>query len=334
MSESIKNIAIGIVISLALCAVAIILLFLHPSFGDGGQKLHVRFVNIEKIYTGSRVSYAGNAIGKVVSIVQLPEDARVEKGGNLYVYELTLAIDSKAKVYDTDEITVSTAGLMGERFISIIPNKPSKNTKSSLLNENSLVYASQPLGTEAMFEKVYEVSTEAEKMFRALADVVETTSPQIKETFRNASVTSSDLKNVVATISAAESTFGKMAMNDDLYVKTSAVLSKLDLVLRDINTYGFLFHLDKSWLRERKRQIEEIEAIKDTKDLQRYLQNELSKIHASAARIEQASKKAKQLGTSEEYYEACGEITDRLSSISQSLENKNFDTKKIIVEEQ
>jgi hypothetical protein len=115
-------------------------------------------------------------------------------------------------------------------------------------------------------------------------------------------------------------------------VKTSAVLNKLDIVLGDVNSHGFLFHLDKSWMRERKRQIEDIAAIKDAKDLQAYLKTELSKITASATRIEEASKKAKQFGPPENYYEACGEVSERLSTISKSLGDSSLETKKIIAE--
>ena len=332
MSENVKNISIGIVTSLAVIAVVVILLFLHPSFGDGEQRLCVRFANIEKIYKGSRVSYAGSAIGTVVSITQLPEEKRVVKDGNLYVYELTLAVDSKSKVYDTDEITISTSGLMGERFISIIPGRSAKQNNLALLDETSVVYATQPLSTEAVFEKVYAATSQAEQMLRSLADVIDATAPHVKETVKNLNSTSSDLKNVMATITAAESTLGKMAMNDDLYVRTATVLNKLDTVLGDVNSYGFLFHMDKSWMRERKRQIEEISAIKDAQDLQAYLKTELAKINASAVRIDLASKKAKQLDSSEQYYEACGEASECLSTVSKSLENSTSEAKKLIAE--
>jgi phospholipid/cholesterol/gamma-HCH transport system substrate-binding protein len=118
-----------------------------------------------------------------------------------------------------------------------------------------------------------------------------------------------------------------------LYIKTSAVLYKLDLVLCDINQYGFLFHLDKGWLRDRKRQIEGVGLITSSKELGAYLQAELAKINASALRIQQAAGKAKEFDTTARYYEVCEETKERLSTISQSLENTNVDIKKIIVEE-
>ncbi len=66
MREASKNIAIGSLVAIALGLLLWVLLFLHPSFGDGKFRLHVRFQDIEKVNVGTRVTYAGRAVGEVV----------------------------------------------------------------------------------------------------------------------------------------------------------------------------------------------------------------------------------------------------------------------------
>src|SRR5574338_1167791 len=114
MAESSKNIAVGILVSCGIGLVVWVLLFLHPQFGDGDFKLHTRFTDIEKITVGTRVSYAGRPIGEVQAITPIPreEAPTANKRSPIYCYDVELAIDSHVVLYSTDDITLSTSGLM------------------------------------------------------------------------------------------------------------------------------------------------------------------------------------------------------------------------------
>ena len=127
MNNQTKNFLIGIFVLVGLGILVYILLFLHPKIGDDGQVLRVRFTDIDKVSIGTRVLFAGHPVGEVTNIQEI-EDARQSQElykGEVYIYELTLKIDSGVIVYTTDEISAMTSGLLGERQVLITP-KPAK----------------------------------------------------------------------------------------------------------------------------------------------------------------------------------------------------------------
>src|SRR5689334_19466886 len=144
MGEQIKNMLIGIFAIAACLLIVWIILFLKPSVGDGKQILYVRFSDVNKIPIGTRVIFAGKPVGEVVAITSIA-DARTKPSsdilGHLYYYQLELKIDSHVKVYDTDEITVQTSGLLGEKSIAIIPKPVPKGIVPQVLTSKTVVYA-------------------------------------------------------------------------------------------------------------------------------------------------------------------------------------------------
>ncbi len=123
MGDGIKAFWLGVFIIITVGVAAWLLLFLRPTVGDGGTLLRVRFSNIQNVAIGTRVTFAGKAVGEVVKIDEL-FDARSEPpdaSGNLYFYQLDLRVDSSVKIYNYDEIIFSTSGLLGEKSIAIVP---------------------------------------------------------------------------------------------------------------------------------------------------------------------------------------------------------------------
>ena len=92
MLDQQKNILIGIFVIVAIAIFSYILLFLHPSVGDEGQTLRVRFANIDKVNVGTRVLFGGRPVGEVVSIqeVQNARDPSLLRDDKVYIYELVL----------------------------------------------------------------------------------------------------------------------------------------------------------------------------------------------------------------------------------------------------
>lgn len=158
MGIAAKNIMIGIFVVIALGIIIFILLFLHPTVGDSAKTLRVRFTNIDKVTLGTRVTYAGKAVGEVVNIRELEDvrNERIARNGDVYVYELTLKVDSSVSVYNTDSITTYTSGLLGERGIEINP-EPLKPGEAFYLVEDQILYATPARSIEETlqnFEKV------------------------------------------------------------------------------------------------------------------------------------------------------------------------------------
>jgi phospholipid/cholesterol/gamma-HCH transport system substrate-binding protein len=171
MSNYIKNILIGIFVLAAIGLIVFMLLFLHPSVGDSAKTLIVRFADIDKVNVGTRVTYAGRPVGEVVSIKEIPEAHRdrSEKNGEVYVYELTLKVDSSVDVFNSDEIVLRTSGLLGERNIEITP-LPQKVGEKLEKIENQVVYAAQTGSVEETLKHFGELS----KKFELVLDDVHT----------------------------------------------------------------------------------------------------------------------------------------------------------------
>lgn len=159
MPASIKNILIGIFVIAALGVIIFMLLFLHPSVGDNAKTLRVRFTDVDKVTVGTRVTFAGRPVGEVVSINEIPEirTGRTSEQGDVYAYELVLKVDSGVDLFNTDQITLRTSGLLGERNIEInpLPLQPGQKLQNI---ENEVLYAAQTTSVEDTMKQIGELS--------------------------------------------------------------------------------------------------------------------------------------------------------------------------------
>jgi ABC-type transporter Mla subunit MlaD len=84
----------------------------------GGKEVVLHFRNVEGLADGAVVSFIGVTVGRVTSIeLATPEDLKAFPERPVVVH---LRIDREAPVFDTDEFTVSQAGLLGETHVAVI----------------------------------------------------------------------------------------------------------------------------------------------------------------------------------------------------------------------
>ncbi len=142
MADQMKNMMIGIFVLVAVTIIVFALMFLHPSVGDEKHVLRVRFANIDKISVGTRVTFAGKPVGEVAGIDELKDaiDSRKPHDGLIYAYELILHVDSHVNVFNTDQISARTSGLLGEKSVAIIPFPPKSGEKVYIVNDQ-IIYA-------------------------------------------------------------------------------------------------------------------------------------------------------------------------------------------------
>ncbi|MGL5263429.1 MAG: MlaD family protein [Candidatus Rhabdochlamydia sp.] len=171
MGEQTKSVLIGVFVIVACALLIWMVAFLKPSVGDGKQILYVRFSNIDRINVGTRVLFAGKPVGEVTSIEEI-QSARQKPLSDLlqrlYYYQLVLKIDSKVKVYDTDEVMVQTAGLLGERSIAIIPKVPPKGTIPRLIS-NQPIYADSVDPIESTFIELKDTFADVQRKIDAFS---------------------------------------------------------------------------------------------------------------------------------------------------------------------
>jgi phospholipid/cholesterol/gamma-HCH transport system substrate-binding protein len=202
MGEQTKNMFIGLFV-IATCAVIIwLILFLKPSVGDGKETVYVRFSNINQINVGTRVLFAGKAVGEVVEIQDI-YDARQKPLsdvlGEIYYYQLVLKIDSSVKVYDTDTVTVQTSGLLGEKSIAIVPKIPPKGVIPQLVS-NQPIYAQSVDPIEHAFTELSNLSQEMKKTFNFASSWIQKNGPALGDTVRSFGATMEEIKITVNNI--------------------------------------------------------------------------------------------------------------------------------------
>lgn len=164
---------IGIFVTAAVFVVIFILMFLHPHIGDEGKTLHARFTDIDKVNIGTRVTYGGKPVGEVVDIKQIEEGRRGARdaSGHIYLWDLTLRVDSNVDVYDTDDIQLRTSGLLGDKNVEITPSG-SEEGKPIDLKNGPPIYATSGGSVEETFKQFKVVAEKFDKALDLLSDTI------------------------------------------------------------------------------------------------------------------------------------------------------------------
>lgn len=346
MGDKTKNLLIGLFVIAGSALLIGMILFLRPTVGDMKKTLYARFSNINQISIGTRLLYAGKPVGELVAITPLvnPSRDKYDLLGRLYVYQLTMKYDSHVDIYNTDIITVQTSGLLGEKSISIIPQKANPGVVPQLIG-NEPVYAVSVDPIEGILDEISDVSVKiqdtvekigvwfddnaeqlsttigavggamiaAEKMLgdineKQIIAAVNTLITQTTETtrhvnsafvemensqlFENAGVAFNNMKRASFSIekftrdlAIGKGTLGKLIEQDDLYLEFSSVLGKAGTMMNDINHYGVLFHLNKSWQRERLQRATLLTKLQTPYDFRQYFDCEVDTITTAMGRI-------------------------------------------------
>ena len=386
MNNSIKNFLIGLFLLGGLGIFAGLVMFLRPAVGDEKQVIYLRFSNINKINVGTRVLFAGKPVGVVTAVNEISHARETQPSdelGRLYFYQLTLKIDSKVHVYSTDQITMQTSGLLGERSIAITPRTPPIGTTPEMISDKNPVYADSVDPLENTFNRLSDIGeklndtvdlvktwfednegrlTVAVSSFGAAMTQIDTVTravnehqliPQLKEgtvaltasaqkidtalaqmtqdgvfenlgpAVTNFKSVSSSLDKVCQEMAAGEGTFGKLFKDQDFYLRMTAVMSKMDTLMNDVNHYGVLFHLNKSWQRTRVKRISELNALETPDSSKNYFQREIDQINTSMARLSMVFDKSQEdeskVQDSGKFKENFAELMRQVAEMSNNL---------------
>ena len=116
------DVKVGVFIfcSLALLAVAAIMVGKLGDVFAEKQYYTVLFPNANLFSTGTRVSYAGLPVG-YVSQVELRSDAARAQQHQTYAVALTLAVKSGIVLHEDARVEMKTEGFIGDRYLDIAP---------------------------------------------------------------------------------------------------------------------------------------------------------------------------------------------------------------------
>jgi phospholipid/cholesterol/gamma-HCH transport system substrate-binding protein len=356
MSDKWKNAMIGLFVLSAFGIIAYILMFLHPYVGDEGQVLRVRFPDIDKVTIGTRVTFAGRPVGEVTKIIPL-EDVRLgrtQKDGEIYVYELELAVDSSLHVYNTDKISLRTSGLLGEKSVSIDPEPLKPGQKLREVN-NEILFAVDVSTVEDTFDELKEASNKLDLLLDNATEVLN----ELKKgrTWENLSLTMQNLQEITTALNQKEriealyaslestlknvediaqnlhegqGSLGKLLSTEDLYLRLTALLSKGEIVFNDMNQYGVLFHLDKNWQRMRARRMNLLQKLQTPQQFKNFFNDEIDSIYTSIQRVSSVLEKTSNnpscysLLEDKEFQKVFAELLRRTESLEEEVRMYNI----------
>jgi phospholipid/cholesterol/gamma-HCH transport system substrate-binding protein len=184
MNPQLKNTLIGAFVAIAIGLIVGMILFIEPSSGDGKQEIRVYFTNISGITTGTRVNLAGQTIGEVHDIRQIPDarqKAPTKDGEAVYFYEVILRVDSKAVIYTTDKIGTKTIGLLGDIVISITPVYLPSNVKPRRVTSECPMYAKSGDAIDDAFKQLTNLASEMDKTFQKVNEWLDENSDNLSD---------------------------------------------------------------------------------------------------------------------------------------------------------
>ena len=197
--------------------------FLQP-----GYDLRVVFDSANGISTGSPVQYTGIEVGKVQDVrLVYPLNQPTPK------VELIARLPQYVKVRADDQASISTFGLLGEKYLAITPG-PGQG--KLLQSKDDLLIGEPTVSTEQVIERSNEVLTEFKRTLEGLNSLVGDPESQIylKETLqeardatRNWRILGERLNLAMSHVEAGEGNMGKFVFDDDLYQRASAFMDDL-----------------------------------------------------------------------------------------------------------
>lgn len=235
MNPQVKNILVGIFVLSGISIFVATIFFLKPSIGDGKQVLYVRFSNINNIREGTRVLFAGRPIGDVASITVI-RNARqqpTDELGRVYYYQLTLHIDSKIKVYNTDEISIQTSGLLGEKSICITPKAPPPGITPKLIGQRP-IYADSVDALQNALLDFSELSAYMEETFKDLSSWIKTYGDEVAATIRSTGNAMEEIEQTIATVNQTE----LISSLQQIFNELTATLMQLDDGMTQLHKAG------------------------------------------------------------------------------------------------
>ena len=189
---------VGFFTVVAVCMLAVIVVHLGD-FHFGGEKnyrLEVMFEQVQGLKTGAGVRYAGVDVGTVKGVVPEGNGARV-----------MLEVQEKVNIPTRSVFTVSSDGLMGEKFISIAPPE---NTDGTFLQPGTVVIGTAARDMEYVLAKAGMTLEELQKLMQSVNALLGNTTVQ-----QSLVQSAENLREFTGNLNQLSSVLQRMAVNNE-----------------------------------------------------------------------------------------------------------------------
>lgn len=202
---------VGIFVLIALIVLAgFVFLISDISLFKPGWNLKVVFGFANGLKKAAPVRVAGVDAGKV-SDIRIFYDSQLQKTR----VEITAWLNGDAKVPVDSKAWINQLGLLGEKYLEIIPGK----SPSSFLKNNDQLVGEDPIAMEELAEMGRKIGVKLENSIDGLNEVVNTPEGKkdLKEMVSNFKQISDSLNSVLLQIKDGQGTIGKLMYSDAIY---------------------------------------------------------------------------------------------------------------------
>ena len=211
------RVGLFIVVSTALLIAFLFFIGDWSDYFKPSKSIKVRFESANGIAQGAPIQYAGVQVGKV-DAVTLGYD-----GDELAPHvELILRLPQDLQVRGDDEASISTFGLLGEKYLEIRPGPG----KQPVLKPDEILIGKPPVSTERIIERSNEVLTELKSTLSGLNSLVGNPESRIyltetvqsaRDATRNWKLLGERLNLALSQAEYGQGSLGKLLFDDELY---------------------------------------------------------------------------------------------------------------------
>ncbi len=235
-----REIKVGLFVFIAFVLLAVMIFSISDFYTSQAQytyPLRVRFSFVNGIDPGAPVRVAGVKVGEVRTVGVYRDEATQK-----VQVELGVRISKDAVLEEDALATINTLGLLGEKYLEIIPGTPGKRA----LSADEILVGKDSVSTEKLMETTYQTVEELRGAVGSLNQVIgdPATQEALKGTLVNSREATIQLtlfltqaNEVMGKINRGEGTIGQLLTKDDLYKDLKGLTEDLKA-----NPWKLFFH--------------------------------------------------------------------------------------------
>ena len=223
-----RRLSLEIKVGLFLVSGVGLLVFFLFAIGDlgtwfqPGYSVRVVFDSANGISNGSPVQYAGVEVGKVenVDIVYPSQQLSPQ-------VELSIKLPRRIRLRSDDQVSISTFGLLGEKYLAITPGP----ALGKVMEPGEMLVGQPTVSTEQVIERSNQVLTELKRTLEGLNTIVgdpearlylKETLLEARDATRNWKLLGQRFNMAFTHTEEGQGTLGKLLFDEDLYQRMAA----------------------------------------------------------------------------------------------------------------
>ncbi|MBI1953642.1 MAG: MCE family protein [Candidatus Omnitrophica bacterium] len=228
MAEAARQIKVGLFVFVALVLLSVLIFSISDFYTVQPEyPLRVRFNFSGGIEAGAPVRLAGVDVGEVRSVrVFFDEPSQKMKA------ELAVQLATQAQIEEDSTAFVNTLGLIGEKYLEIVPGTPGKRK----LAPGEILVGKDSISSEKFMESAYGAVSELKEMITSVNVVM--ADPAVQQSFRQTVTNSSEAtdrlnlfleqaNDLLAKVRSGQGTVGRLLTQDELYQDLKALTADL-----------------------------------------------------------------------------------------------------------